>query len=357
MFCRLDYMHFKISQQDKEKISQLIKIKETNIAFASMLYAAFDDMKAIQPAKNNEEFIQNLMKFWKLNSKNKENINLINFYIKSRLQKIDPLIVLDNPYVKTIPLNIIKDNKYALSYFKQLAYQPFAYDDIEVDDEFHELQSVGFFSVDLAYPIISVSNTIWMSVNPNEIITMNPAINEGKGNVLVLGLGLGYYPFMISPKKQVTSIIIVENDQKIIELFNKYILPYFPYKEKITIIRDDAFDYLKNKNLPFDYMFVDLWHSPEDGLPMYLKIKEIIRNKYRGPVFYWLEKSILAMLRRCFLTLVEEQLNHAKEDNYLKAKNDYDRIINNLYFKTKNKTINSFIELKEMLKNENLKHY
>ena len=41
------------------------------------------------------------------------------------------------------------------------------------------------------------------------------------GGVLVLGLGLGYYPFMISKFDHVNEIVIVERQKEVIELFNK----------------------------------------------------------------------------------------------------------------------------------------
>lgn len=350
-------MHFKITPQENNKIRKLLETKELNMAIANMLFAAFDSKEAIVPSKNEDEFTENLINFWELNTDNQQEMDIVDTFISPRLKKIDSGLILNNPYVKTVSFKEVKDGSYKLSYFKQAAFQPFPYDDIEVDDEYREIQSVGYSTTDVSYPIIAQNNCIWMSLNTNEIITMDPAIKEASGNVLVLGLGLGYFPFMVSLKEDVKSITIIEKDPTIIRLFKKHLLPSFPHKEKIRILEDDAFKYLSNDKLNYDYLFIDLWHSPEDGLPMYLKCKNILRNKYHGKVFYWLEKSILAMLRRCFLTLIEEQLNLVKENNYLKARDDYDRIINDLYFKTKNLTITSYEQIKEMLKDESLKHY
>ena len=350
-------MNFKTTPQENNKIRKLLETKELNMAIANMLFATFDTKEAIVPCENENEFVDNLINFWELNENNEQEMDIVDTFIRPRLKRIDASVILDNPYVKTISFKEVKDGNYKLSYFKQPAYQPFAYDDIDVDDEYREIQSVGYSTVDISYPIIAENNCIWMSLNANEIITMDPAVKEATGNVLVLGLGLGYFPFMVSLKENVKSVTIIEKDSTIIRLFKKHILPSFPNKDKIHIVEDDAFKYLNNSKLDFDYLFIDLWHSPEDGLPMYLKCHKILRNKYHGKVFYWLEKSLLAMLRRCFLTLIEEQLNDVKENNYLKAKDNYDRIINDLYFKTKNITITSYEQIKEMLKDENLKHY
>ena len=58
-----------------------------------------------------------------------------------------------------------------------------------------------------------------MSITPNEIETMEEAVKAATGKVIVYGLGLGYYPYMISLKDEVKEIVIVENDIKIINLF------------------------------------------------------------------------------------------------------------------------------------------
>jgi hypothetical protein len=60
------------------------------------------------------------------------------------------------------------------------------------------------------------------------------------------------------------------------------------------------------------------------------------------------------MLRRCLLTVVEESLEGYKDKDYLKAQNEYDEIINSLYFKTKNLSISSFNELMELLSDKSL---
>ena len=150
-----------------------------------------------------------------------------------------------------------------------------------------------------------------MSLNPNEIETMKPYIKKGEGHVLVLGLGMGYVPFMLAVKDDVKSITIIEKDPEIIALFKSLIYPSFPRKEKIRIIEDDAIKYLQKteKKPSFDYIFADLWHNPEDGLPLFVALKNINPN-----IDCWLETSMYALLRRCMITLLEEQLsNYGRE--------------------------------------------
>ena len=86
---------------------------------------------------------------------------------------------------------------------------------------------------------------------------------------------------------------------------------------------------------------------------MYLKFKKILKGK-NIVTDYWLEKSILAMYRRCLLTVIEESLMGYTDKNYKTVENEYDTIINDLYFKTKDRTFSSLKEIKEILQDNAL---
>ena len=172
---------------------------------------------------------------------------------------------------------------------------------------------------------------------------------SANGHVLVLGLGMGYVAFMMAMKSNVKSVTIVEKDPQVINIFNNLIWPNFKNKEKIEIINDDAIHYLSVKQKAYDYIFADLWHSPDDGLPLFIKIKKINRN-----IDCWLETSMYALLRRCMITLLFEVLNGYLEKNYLKAKIYTDEVINKYYFTTKKVTIETVDDLDNLLSFDNL---
>ena len=94
-----------------------------------------------------------------------------------------------------------------------------------------------------------------MSLIPHEILTMEKHINAVKGNVLVLGLGMGYFAYMISNKEDVSSITIIENNLNLINFFNHHLLPQFENKQKIKIEFADALTYLGKTNENFEYIF------------------------------------------------------------------------------------------------------
>ena len=100
-----------------------------------------------------------------------------------------------------------------------------------------------FLKLNLVFPAILENDRIWMTITPNEIETMKEAVDGAFGHVLTFGLGLGYYAYMVSEKDNVESITIVEINEDVIHLFNKYVLPQFKNARKIKIIKADAFEY------------------------------------------------------------------------------------------------------------------
>lgn len=345
-------MKLNFSSSDLEKVNKLLETKEINISIADMLMSFYQfDLSKIKVHSNNE-FLSIFMDALELDSQDEENISFVNSYIGENLKKLDDSIFLNNPYFKKVRPQLQKIEKYELCLDHFYPNQAFAYDDVEIDENnnFVEKYKIGYFDHKVNFLALSYNKEIWMNISPNEINTMHPSIDKAHGDVLVYGLGLGYYPFMISLKENVNKIIIVEKDKNIIDIFNKYLLYFFPQKQKIQIIQSDAFEYEKNHIEHYDYTFVDLWHNPVDGLPLYLDFKKLERKDTEYS--YWLDKSIKAMYRRCFLTVLEEQLNGSKDSDYLNAENDIDKIINDIYFKTKNLEIDCFDKLMKILKEE-----
>ena len=337
----------------KSKIQELIEINNININAADMLNLAFSYTDIINgdllndSTEEKEAIIDQLYDFYQLDKYNEDNQEIMKEFFLDRLKKLDPNEYLNNPYVKTIK-GIGKYQKYSLRYIEYAPYQLFPYDEITVSKDYKEYSAIGYFDKPFSYLALTNGNNIWMSLNPNEIETMKPFINKAKGNVLVLGLGLGYVPFMMALKDEVKHITIIEKDVDIINLFNQMIYPSFKNKNKITIIKDDAISYTKH-NHRYDYIFADLWHSSEDGLPLFIKLKKIDQN-----IDCWLETSHIALLRRCMLTLLEEFLQGFNDNDYKHYRSTTDKVINDYYFKTKNIQVNNLDDLNKLLSEKNL---
>ena len=194
-----------------------------------------------------------------------------------------------------------------------------------------------------------------MSINPNEINTMNEDIQLMHGNILVLGLGLGYISYMLSLKDEVTSITIIEKDLEIINLFKKYILNKFSFKNKIKIIHQDALDYLKTNSLDsYQFIYVDLYHNPNDGLKLFLDIKKIEVNYPSTKFLYWLNKSLFSLVRRVLLTLLVEVFEGSSIKDYQNEVYETDFLLNKLFRYFKNTSITSIQEVYELIKTTNI---
>lgn len=283
----------------------------------------------------------------------KNNKEILIKYVLNNIKKEKIEKYIGNQYIKTVkPIAKAKGN-YSLEYIKYDAFQLFPLDDLIINENtYEEFTPLGYFDSPYSYLALKKGRRILMSLNINEINTMQKHVDLANGNILVLGLGMGYFPFMCAFKEDVKSITIIEKDQNIINLFNDIIFDYFPNKEKITIIKSDAIKYLKD-NHKYDYIFADIWCSPEDGIEPFVKLKTL-EKKFKLNITYWISESLFAMLRRIAVTVLAESIDGYTDKDYLKPENSVERIICDLYFKTKELHIRNENDLNDFLNNAQL---
>ncbi len=360
-------MIFNFTQLDFTNTDKLLKAKEDNILIAEFYneyltnYSTSVSKKDITNSLQNgialkEAFFDHVFSNMQIDTNDKNIIRLIRESKINEIKLLNKSEYENNPYYQLIKnIEIVNDDWILNSQYYE-AYEGFVYDEIILNQEnYKEYTPLGCFNEKFYYPSIIQKDLIWMSIIPHEINTMNEPINNARGNVLVIGLGLGYFSYMVSNKKCVKSVTIVEKDEKVINIFNKYLLDKFENKKKIKIIHDDAFIYLKN--CPhYDYVFIDIYHNVGDGFSLYLKLKKYEKLNYADKYDYWIETSLIAMLRRYVLTLYEEKtIYHYTENDYKSARNENDKIINALYFHLKDYQFNSYQEFHDFLSEENLK--
>ena len=240
------------------------------------------------------------------------------YYIKS-VKRLDEKDYCNNPYYKNIKIPNKEIGKWNLGYQKYKPYEAFIRDDIIIEGS-KEIPSIGYFDKEFSFPTVFEGNVEWMAIKPNEIETMRASIEKAKGSVLVYGLGLGYYPYMISLKNEVTDITIIEREDDVISLFNEYILPQFENKHKIKIVKSDAFEYAKNEmsKKSFSFVFVDLWHDVSDGTELYIKMKKYEHVLPKAEFSYWIEKSIISSIRVRLFDAMYNSIKGNKLDKNLK---------------------------------------
>ena len=176
-------------------------------------------------------------------------------------------------------------------------FEPFVCNDIVVTPDRRMIPQIAFFKEKYPFPAVLENGREWMTLQPNEMVTTYPAIDAALGRVLTFGLGLGYFAYHASEKQNVESVTVVDISDDVIELFRTRILPQFPHKEKIRLIKCDAFEFAKTQMAGnFDFVFADIWHDAGDGRDLYLRMKKWEEMHPDIKFSFWLEDTI-----RCYL--------------------------------------------------------
>ena len=216
----------------------------------------------------------------------------------SQAKRFEAAFLTENPYVKSIRIRERRIGDFLLTESRYDRGEIFQFDMPPLRDEV-VVPRLGFFSRQVRFPAVYEGNIPWVSVCPSEILSMERDISAAHGRVLVLGLGLGYYPFMVAKKGNSESITVIEKSPEIIRLFTEEILPYFHQRDRIRILCADAFDYLKNADPEaFDFCYADIWEGAEDGAAAYLNILPYERAWKKCEFRYWIRDEILWYLEK-----------------------------------------------------------
>ncbi|WP_426350261.1 hypothetical protein ACPWSR_03210 [Alloiococcus sp. CFN-8] len=363
-------MNIKLNKEDIKKLMSLSNIRITNEDIISM-YAEYiinhskhitkeliEDFNGDGYFREEEAYYYLFLAACGFDIEKYENHREIaRRYIRPSIKKLDTAKYLNNPYYKNIKIPNKKVGTWELKEETFQPYEAFLYDDVYVDESFREIPRLGFFSESFSFPAVLENNNEWMTITPSELESSQEAIDKAFGKVITYGLGLGYYAYMVSEKENVESITVIERDKAVIDLFETYILPQFSHKEKVKIINCDAFDYDTTKE-HYDFAFVDIWRDAGDGFELYLKMKAIENPSIQYS--YWIEESLLTVLRKHVLLALIQELDAKKTvlepplkgdaayDEYLKVQR---AVKENL----KNITITSYNDITYYLSNPFLK--
>lgn len=257
----------------------------------------------------------------------------------------------ENPYYQTIQFEDVQAGKYTLGHNTYQKYELFQCDLVEVAGMVH-IPRLATFDHRFKYPSIMENDETWMSVTPGELKTMEEPILHAKGKVLTLGLGMGYYAFMVSEKEDVEQVTIVEQSEEVISLFKQYILPQFPHKEKITIIKADAIEYLKElPDATYDYCFADIWIGTMDYVP-YLRMRSVAKKFTRMQMEYWIQDALdFTVGMSVFKLILSTHDGMADTEKYLEELTEEERYLDQLL---KDVTIQTPEELEHYLKSESV---
>ncbi len=205
----------------------------------------------------------------------------------------------DDPYLANIEFPSKAQGNATFAIQAYAPYEGFVCDDFATLDDGRIVPQIGFFEEEFAFPTVMENGRIWMSVTPQEILTIAPAVKRAHGKVLTFGLGLGYFAYMAAIKPEVQSVTVVDCNLDIIHLFEEHLLPQFeregaPSADKVDVVYADAFEYAENEmaHERFDFVYGDIWHDVGDGFDLYLRMKEYEHKLPNAEFMYWLEPTI-----------------------------------------------------------------
>lgn len=265
-----------------------------------------------------EAIVALLSEVFGLDFENDEDRRLIMQYLTPSLRIMDGKKYTENPYYRTVKIPNVTDGNWELRQECYKAYRGVIVGDMEILPDMSEIPPLGFFREDFYFPAVLEGGNEWMTLTPVDLDTCEEAIERAHGRVVTFGLGLGYYAFMVSEKESVESITVIEKSADVIRLFERYILPYFPHRDKVRIVCADAFEYAE-ETMPsehFDLAFVDTWRDAGDGAPMYKRMKALEHLSPDTEFLYWIERFLISRLRAERFADIEGRIENGEDMSY-----------------------------------------
>ena len=127
-----------------------------------------------------------------------------------------------------------------------------------------------------------------MSDSPQEMFLQYEEYKQAKGKVLIGGLGLGMSPTLFAEKEDVDEVVVVEIEKDIIKLCK-------PKNNKIKIINDDIWNFLKTTKEKFDYIYIDIHYSTGcmEYIHTVLPMRKLLKKRFPNiPSSFWAEEEM-----------------------------------------------------------------
>ena len=71
---------------------------------------------------------------------------------------------------------------------------------------------------------------------------------------------------------------------------------------------------LRKNKTQYDFIYCDIWYNGKDGLPLYIKIKEIEQGYKNTKFLYWIEDEIIEQIRiKIYQDVLNNQLTKNEE--------------------------------------------
>lgn len=243
-----------------------------------------------------------------------ENIDLV-MDLYRNMEEFHEDIFQNDPYLSHVSLPLFYDASFSFSFHTYEKNRLFHFAQ-PVEKGNHDILRLGYFMGNANYPYITRNGSYFASVSVHEIMTAKKMIAPVSGNVLITGLSIGYLPYLAHIKDSVHSVTVIEEDEVIISLFQKEILPQFIHKEKIHVIHENIHSFMEENDQKYDCI---IWNHYEDsltGVKEYLKMKQYESSHRNTKYICKLEESILSNIKSGILMMCIREMMEEGEEIY-----------------------------------------
>jgi len=135
------------------------------------------------------------------------------------------------------------------------------------------------FSAPVVIPVLCEKRyglpEVWMSLTPNEILTLRGQVRRARGIVGVAGLGLGWVVRRILERSTVKKLTVVELNPAVIEMFGTPLLREFG--DRLQIVNENAYAHDWHQ---YDVSLWDIWpgYGDADFDNLFTEIRNSLRK-------------------------------------------------------------------------------
>ena len=128
----------------------------------------------------------------------------------------------------------------------------------------------------------------WMSISPHELESQEICCKYAYGNVVIMGLGMGWVAINSALNPKVQKVIVIEIDEEVINIFYESgALDDIPeeIKNKIEVIKANAFEW-KPGGFKINLLYIDIWQKLVE--PQTLDDVCRMQNNIKGDkIYFW----------------------------------------------------------------------
>ena len=129
----------------------------------------------------------------------------------------------------------------------------------------------------------------WMSLTPHEIESQELGFRHAFGNVVIMGLGMGWIAANCAINPRVTQVSVVECDSDVVRLFHASgALDSLPEsaRRKIAIVHGDALEWRPETTEKVDFLYVDIWLELAEPQAV-AQVRRMQDNVRAGQIYFW----------------------------------------------------------------------